>query len=34
MTAWAKAAGARQSKPFGEIEIEHNLPPSWTKLVK
>jgi UDP-glucose 4-epimerase len=29
MAAWAKAAGPRHSKYFGEIEIAKNLPPSW-----
>jgi UDP-glucose 4-epimerase len=29
MAAWAKAAGARQSQPFGEIEIPRGLPASW-----
>lgn len=31
MAAWAKAAGPRQSRYFGEIEIAQNLPPSWTR---
>ncbi len=31
MAAWAKAAGPRQSRYFGEIEIAKNLPPSWVK---
>ena len=29
MAEWAKAAGPRQSQPFGNIEIRKNLPPSW-----
>jgi len=29
MAAWAREAGARQSKSFDDIEIEKNLPPSW-----
>ena len=29
MAAWARAVGARQSQPFGEIEIARGLPPSW-----
>jgi UDP-glucose 4-epimerase len=31
MAAWAKAAGPRQSRYFGEIEIARNLPPSWVQ---
>ena len=29
MAKWAKEHGPRASKPFGEIEIEKNMPPSW-----
>lgn len=29
MAAWAKSAGARQSKSFENIEIRKNLPESW-----
>lgn len=29
MATWVKQAGARESKPFGPLEIERNLPPSW-----
>jgi UDP-glucose 4-epimerase len=29
MAAWARKAGARQSSPFGEIEVPRGLPPSW-----
>ncbi len=29
MAPWAKAAGARKSGRFGDIEIEQGLPPSW-----
>jgi len=29
MAAWAKRAGARQSKDFDAVEIRKNLPPSW-----
>jgi UDP-glucose 4-epimerase len=29
MAAWAKAAGVRKSKKFGEIEITEKLPPVW-----
>lgn len=31
MAAWAKKAGPRESKPFENIEIAMNLPPSWKK---
>jgi UDP-glucose 4-epimerase len=31
MAAWAKIQGPRQSKPFGEIEVLKNMPPSWRK---
>lgn len=30
MAAWARKAGPRQSKPFGEIEVPLKMPPSWT----
>ena len=29
MAAWAKRAGARQSQPFGEMEVPRGLPQSW-----
>lgn len=29
MAGWARQVGARASKPFGNIEIARNLPPSW-----
>ncbi len=29
MAAWARATGARQSQPFGNIEIPRGLPASW-----
>jgi UDP-glucose 4-epimerase len=29
MAAWARRVGARQSQPFGEIEVLRGLPPSW-----
>jgi UDP-glucose 4-epimerase len=29
MAAWAKKAGARESREFGEIEIRKNLPKAW-----
>jgi len=32
MAAWAKMAGARQSKPFAGIEVRKNLPSSWAAL--
>ena len=31
MAAWAKSAGPRHSRYFGEIEIARNLPPSWVQ---
>lgn len=31
MAAWARAAGPRHSRYFGEIEIARNLPPSWVQ---
>ena len=32
MATWAKRVGARQSKYFGVIEIEKNLPQSWRQV--
>lgn len=32
MAEWVKEAGLRQSKPFSNIEITKNLPPSWANL--
>ncbi len=29
MTSWAKKAGAKKSKKFGEIEVMEKLPPVW-----
>jgi UDP-glucose 4-epimerase len=29
MAAWVKQVGARESRRFGALEIERNLPPSW-----
>ncbi len=29
MAAWVKQVGARESKSFGTLEVERNLPPSW-----
>jgi UDP-glucose 4-epimerase len=33
MAAWAKIAGARKGRPFGEVEVERNLPASWEQLL-
>ena len=33
MAKWARNAGARKGKPFGNIEIPNNLPPSWAAMV-
>jgi UDP-glucose 4-epimerase len=32
MAAWAKRVGARQGKPFEDIEVRRHLPPSWAVL--
>jgi UDP-glucose 4-epimerase len=32
MTAWAKKVGAKKSKPFTDIEIKKNMPPSWQRI--
>ncbi|MCC6177023.1 MAG: NAD-dependent epimerase/dehydratase family protein [Chloroflexi bacterium] len=32
MAAWARQVGARQSQPFGEIEIPSMLPASWAAM--
>ena len=32
MAAWVKQAGTREGKPFENIEVERELPPSWRKL--
>jgi UDP-glucose 4-epimerase len=29
MAEWVRKTGVRQSKAFGQLEIERNLPPSW-----
>jgi UDP-glucose 4-epimerase len=29
MAEWAKRVGARQGKPFDEVEVTRNMPPSW-----
>jgi UDP-glucose 4-epimerase len=34
MAVWAKKTGARQGKPFEEIEVRKKLPPSWAALEK
>jgi UDP-glucose 4-epimerase len=31
MAAWVRKVGARQTKPFGEIEVWKNMPPSWAE---
>jgi UDP-glucose 4-epimerase len=33
MVIWAKKTGPRQGRPFDNIEIEKNLPPSWRALL-
>jgi UDP-glucose 4-epimerase len=32
MARWARRAGCRQAKPFQNIEVLINLPPSWSVL--
>lgn len=32
MADWAKHAGAKQGKPFGEIEVPVNMPASWARF--
>lgn len=32
MVVWVKQAGAREGKPFDNIEVEREMPPSWRKL--
>ena len=34
MAAWARHAGSRKGKPFGNIEIGLKLPPSWAAMVE
>ena len=34
MASWAKKTGARNSKKFGSIEVERNLPHSWKEFVE
>lgn len=33
MADWVRKTGARMGKPFEDIEIEKNLPPSWKALI-
>ncbi len=33
MAAWAREAGARQSRPFDNVEIPRGLPPAWQATV-
>ena len=33
MAAWARATGVQASKPFGAVEVERNLPPSWRRTL-
>lgn len=33
MAAWAKKVGARRGKPFKDIEVQKNMPLSWTAIV-
>jgi UDP-glucose 4-epimerase len=32
MAAWVRPVGAREGKPFDNIEVERKMPPSWRKL--
>jgi UDP-glucose 4-epimerase len=32
MADWVQKAGARQGKPFKDIEVRRNLPPSWAAM--
>lgn len=32
MAAWVKQVGAREGKPFDNIEVERKMPPSWRQL--
>lgn len=34
MSRWARQAGSRKGKPFGEIEISQGLPPSWAAITQ
>jgi UDP-glucose 4-epimerase len=31
MAKWVRQVGARQTRDFGELEIDRNLPPSWQR---
>lgn len=31
---WVKKAGPRQGRPFGELEVSKNLPPSWASFTE
>ena len=33
MARWARQAGSRAGKPFGDVEVERGLPPSWARLL-
>jgi UDP-glucose 4-epimerase len=34
MAAWARAHGARETRPFAGIEVARNMPPSWAALAE
>src|SRR5262249_51611354 len=34
MVSWARTVGARAGKPFENIEVTRNLPPSWAALAR
>jgi UDP-glucose 4-epimerase len=34
MASWVRRVGARKGKPFENIEIVRNLPPSWASLIE
>jgi UDP-glucose 4-epimerase len=34
MAHWAKRVGPRKSKVFRRIEVQHNLPPSWSMAIE
>jgi UDP-glucose 4-epimerase len=34
MAVWARQAGSRKSKFFGDVEVSLNLPPSWASTLK
>lgn len=33
MAAWVRQVGARSGRPFGQVEVKKNMPPSWAKLI-